>query len=215
MAKRYRLIERTEAQSTSRPRKPIVSPAAQLNLSESDLLRQAIHQLLDQPRSHHEPRMELRTWKLRNLHPTKKLTFLKLAENAREEGTCYPSVDYIAEHIERSPDQTRRLLHELEEKGYLAIEIGGGRGTANRYWLLFGREPAEIEHICTAVARRNKLRKEQRRLPRPPKNPDAQPPVSSPPTPTPTPPTPSPVPQTPASAPPNPDASARGTGEEP
>jgi MarR-like DNA-binding transcriptional regulator SgrR of sgrS sRNA len=46
---------------------------------------------------------------------------------------CWPSVRRLAVMIRRKPRQTRTLLYELQELGYISIKVQRGRGKSNLY----------------------------------------------------------------------------------
>lgn len=54
--------------------------------------------------------------------PITKLVLLKLADNANDEGTCWPSVPLIAEHTELSERTVQQHLGRLESLGLVRIE---------------------------------------------------------------------------------------------
>jgi DNA-binding transcriptional ArsR family regulator len=66
-----------------------------------------------------------------------KLVLLKLADNANDEGVCWPSVPLIADHTELSIRTVQEHLHRLEAKGLLRIERRqvNGLNMANIYHL--------------------------------------------------------------------------------
>jgi DNA-binding transcriptional ArsR family regulator len=69
--------------------------------------------------------------------PITKLVLLKLADNANDEGVCWPSVPLIADHTELSIRTVQEHLHRLEAKGLLRIERrqANGLNMANVYHL--------------------------------------------------------------------------------
>lgn len=67
------------------------------------------------------------------LDPTCRLVLLSLADQANDEGLCWPSVATVARRCGVSPKSARRWLHYLEERGWLRREEKSG--TSNRYWL--------------------------------------------------------------------------------
>lgn len=50
-----------------------------------------------------------------------KLVLLKLADNANDEGVCWPAMGYLQNHTELSRSSLLRALKSLEEKGFLTI----------------------------------------------------------------------------------------------
>lgn len=64
------------------------------------------------------------------------LVMLALADFAREDGYCWPSIDTVAKYARMSPRSTQRSIRSLVEAGELAIEEGGGRHRTNTYRIL-------------------------------------------------------------------------------
>lgn len=52
---------------------------------------------------------------------TQKLVLAKIAENANEQGECFPSVKRIATEVQLTPRTVRRALHELAIDGFVSI----------------------------------------------------------------------------------------------
>jgi hypothetical protein len=68
-------------------------------------------------------------WKQAQLAGTELLVLLAVADHARDDGFCWPSIPYVAEKARLSKRQAQRVLHKLTEAGYLdMIEVGRGRG---------------------------------------------------------------------------------------
>jgi len=69
--------------------------------------------------------------------PVAKLVLVKLADNANEEGICWPSVPLIVEHTELSDRAVRKHLRALEEAGLISVESrnNNGQQIANVYRL--------------------------------------------------------------------------------
>jgi hypothetical protein len=69
--------------------------------------------------------------------PITKLVLLKLADNANDEGVCWPSVPLIAEHTELSERTVQDHLRRLEGLGKIVIErrMAGGVNLPNVYHL--------------------------------------------------------------------------------
>lgn len=67
------------------------------------------------------------------LDATEKRLLYQIATLANGDGVCGPSVKSLAAAIGRTPRQTRRLIACLEQRGYLTVERGGGRGRASEY----------------------------------------------------------------------------------
>jgi pyocin large subunit-like protein len=74
-------------------------------------------------------------WDIIIQNPGRKLVALAIADMAGKEGTCYPSVRYVAEMCNMHPDTVRDHLRHLEAIGLLKREkqIVDGRQTSNKY----------------------------------------------------------------------------------
>ncbi|WP_447907834.1 helix-turn-helix domain-containing protein [Serratia fonticola] len=68
--------------------------------------------------------MELmvRAMKIRVGNPLRKLVLLKLADNASDQGECWPSVPYIAEQCEISERSVQNHIQQLVKDGLIRIE---------------------------------------------------------------------------------------------
>lgn len=56
------------------------------------------------------------------------LVLLALADFANDEGVAWPSMETIASRARMEVRSTRRVIRRLEEKGWLTVKEGGGRG---------------------------------------------------------------------------------------
>lgn len=54
-------------------------------------------------------------------NPSRKLVLMKLADNANDDGVCWPKVEYIADHCEMSERTVQRHLRDLEKQGLIRI----------------------------------------------------------------------------------------------
>ena len=54
--------------------------------------------------------------------PASKLVLIKLADNANDEGRCYPSLTYISKHCEMHRSTVIRHISALSERGFVDIE---------------------------------------------------------------------------------------------
>ena len=54
--------------------------------------------------------------------PASKLVLIKLADNANDEGRCYPSLAYIAKHCEMHRATVIRHISALSERGFVDVE---------------------------------------------------------------------------------------------
>lgn len=66
-------------------------------------------------------------WKL-NLPDSEKLALLALADNANDEGVCWPSMATLARKCSKSDRTVQRSIQSLEEKGHLTREERPGKG---------------------------------------------------------------------------------------
>lgn len=53
---------------------------------------------------------------------TQKLILLKLADNANDDGVCWPGMEYLSKHCELSKSAILRNLKALEEKGFIQVK---------------------------------------------------------------------------------------------
>ncbi len=60
-------------------------------------------------------------WAMKQLtgSPAAKLVLAKLADNANEQGLCWPSIDLIVEHTELAQSTVYKHLAKLEELGLI------------------------------------------------------------------------------------------------
>src|SRR3954467_775892 len=77
---------------------------------------------------------------------TTKLVLVKLADNANEEGFCFPSIDLIVRHTELSERAVRAHLKRLEELGLIRVErrMEDNVHFRNRYFLNIPRAEARV-----------------------------------------------------------------------
>lgn len=61
------------------------------------------------------------------------LVLLALADEARDNGACYPGIARIAVKARMSERNVRYVLRRLEESGELVVAPGGGRANTNAY----------------------------------------------------------------------------------
>lgn len=67
---------------------------------------------------------------------TARLLLVVLAEQAHEDGICWPGVDRLAARVNTTPRNIQMLTRELEQQGELLVEHSAGRGNTNRYRVL-------------------------------------------------------------------------------
>lgn len=77
-----------------------------------------------------------KVWKTRCASHTQKLVLLALADNANDEGRCWPSVGNIALKCDLSERSVQYEVRKLTQAGLLAVKINRGRTHSNRYHLL-------------------------------------------------------------------------------
>jgi DNA-binding MarR family transcriptional regulator len=65
-----------------------------------------------------------------DLDSTAKLLLLAIADQASDNGECWPSVNTMARRIGRSPRRVQQLLKEFEDRGYIrrATRVRGSDG---------------------------------------------------------------------------------------
>ncbi len=70
-------------------------------------------------------------------NPARKLVLLKLADNANDQGECWPSYGHIAEQCEMGRSTVKGHIKKLAEDGYLIIQErkNGVRNSSNMYKL--------------------------------------------------------------------------------
>lgn len=74
-------------------------------------------------------------------NPLRKLVLLKLADNANDQGECWPSYQYIADQCEMSKRSVMTHINKLIEDGILRKEIrlgGDKKNKSNLYTLMLG-----------------------------------------------------------------------------
>lgn len=74
-------------------------------------------------------------------NPLRKLVLIKLADNASDQGECWPSYQHIAEQCEISKRSVMNHIDALIEAGFVTKELrkGGPKGnSSNVYRLHFG-----------------------------------------------------------------------------
>lgn len=71
----------------------------------------------------------------KTLGPTERLVMLALADHADDEGKCYPSILRIQERTGLSERAVQTNVRKLVDLGYLLVQVGGGKGNANLYFV--------------------------------------------------------------------------------
>ncbi len=73
-------------------------------------------------------------------NPLRKLVLIKLADNASDQGECWPSYQHIADQCEIDRSTVRKHIKQLEAQGLLRIENRDGPkgNSTNLYFLTFG-----------------------------------------------------------------------------
>lgn len=90
------------------------------------------------------------------LPPTSKLILLALADNANDQGECWPSLRNIATRCQVSPRTVQRLLKSFEREGLIRVlpRFGSdGRQTSNRYLLTFTESQGEGDKLSPPVVK--------------------------------------------------------------
>ena len=67
---------------------------------------------------------------------TARLLMVVLAEQAHEDGVCWPGIARLAQRVNTSERNVQLLIRELEQAGELLVEQGAGRGNTNLYRVL-------------------------------------------------------------------------------
>ena len=89
-------------------------------------------------------------------NPLRKLVFLKLADNANDDGECWPSYQYIADQCEMSKRSAINHIDELVKDGFLRKEVRKGpkRNSSNLYIInkhkLGSESPAPVIEVIGA-----------------------------------------------------------------
>lgn len=68
-----------------------------------------------------------------HIDPGHKLLLVCLADHANDDGVCWPSHDRLAHRIGRTRRTVIRMIHELEEQGF--VRVNSGRGRSSTYHL--------------------------------------------------------------------------------
>lgn len=68
-------------------------------------------------------------WRLRDLSPTQKLVLLSLADNANDQGECYPSMKQISERTGLTDRAVRAAIRSLESAGIVQSSARSGTST--------------------------------------------------------------------------------------
>ena len=87
-------------------------------------------------------RIMTRAWDTVCESHTSKLVLLKLADNANDQGFCWPSIATVARQCDMSQQGVRDQIHKLEGLGLLSVKRTTG-GKSNRYRLF--RTPHGVE----------------------------------------------------------------------
>ena len=88
-----------------------------------------------------------RVWQSAPVQGNLLLLLLKLADNANEDGVCFPGRSYLARSCRVSERTIPRLVQYLEVAGQIAVRRQVGRSNRNRYYLLIGRADTEKSRI--------------------------------------------------------------------
>lgn len=92
-----------------------------------------------------------RVWKRSRSKGSARLVLLYLADNADDQGYCWPKVATIAEAANISERQARAALATLEADGELAFIAGQGRGHVSVYAVLAGLSSAEVDELVAGL----------------------------------------------------------------
>ena len=72
-------------------------------------------------------------WENGPMQQAERFVLLALADFANDAGECWPSIDGIAKKTCLKERGVRQILRRLEESGWLATDVGGGRHGCNHY----------------------------------------------------------------------------------
>lgn len=112
-------------------------------------------------------------WKLEGLSATQKLVLLSLADNANDQGECYPSMAQIAKRTSLSDRAARSAIRSLEELGI--VSSAARNGTSTVYFLsipesLKAAEPRNVVPPRKQVPPRKEVPTTPERASDPPRN---------------------------------------------
>lgn len=77
------------------------------------------------------------TWHPKNLTPATRLVLISLADRANQNGTCFPSIENIAERCELGRSTVIAAINNLVKQGLVRRIKRGKVGTSTTYELLF------------------------------------------------------------------------------
>ena len=75
-------------------------------------------------------------WQFGPLDPQQRYVLLKLADNANQDGKCWPSLSNISLTTRLSESTVRRCVTSLEKGGWLEVNRGLGRNNNSQYTLV-------------------------------------------------------------------------------
>lgn len=78
-------------------------------------------------------------WKIEGLTTGQKMVLLSLADNANDDGVCYPSIPQIAKRCSQSEGGTIKIIKFLEKSGYLSKTTRPGKKTWYRLTIERGK----------------------------------------------------------------------------
>lgn len=89
-------------------------------------------------------------------NPLRKLVLMKLADNANDQGECWPSYQHIADQCEIDRSTVRKHIKSLEDQGFLRIENREGpKGNSSNLYFLnlspVGRDSPPVGPKSTGV----------------------------------------------------------------
>jgi DNA-binding transcriptional regulator YhcF (GntR family) len=79
-------------------------------------------------------------------NPLERYVLLKLADNANDDGYCFPSLDEICAKTKLSSSTVRRFIKALERDGWIEVNRGRGAGHRSQYQLLGKRSEGKLSH---------------------------------------------------------------------
>lgn len=87
--------------------------------------------------------------------PILKFVLIAMADNATDEGYCFPSMATIAKKCSISRRSVMRSINELAALGYLKSENRfheSGRKTSNEYWIILEGMGQSVTYVCDTVS---------------------------------------------------------------
>ncbi len=94
-------------------------------------------------------------WKNGPCDRAERLMLLALADHADDKGWCFPSMARLAEKTCMTERGARKVIRRLEVGGWLAVQIGGGRGGKSLYRVLMDEKAEHATRNAVPVQASN------------------------------------------------------------